>query len=153
MECKVEKNVHCRRLLLFAFNQGCKAEKADNFYSDDFYQRGNENLVERWEEAVINNGEYIIDELVVIFIEPFININLKSRKLVANPKRQEYNCQPNDCNILCKWKHCIYTCTYIYIYMYTYIVMVTLTFAHHDTVSQRAKYVKHSVTTCGSKCN
>ena len=27
----------------------------------DFYQRGIEHLVERWEEVVNNKGEYIID--------------------------------------------------------------------------------------------
>ena len=33
----------------------------------DFYQRGIENLVERWKEVMNNNGEYIIDQLVIIF--------------------------------------------------------------------------------------
>jgi hypothetical protein len=36
----------------------------DKFFeskSGDFYQRGIENLVERWEEVVNNKGEYIID--------------------------------------------------------------------------------------------
>ena len=35
--------------------------KSVDFYSGDFYQRGIENLVERWEEVVNNNGEYVID--------------------------------------------------------------------------------------------
>ena len=38
-----------------------KPQKAADIYSGDFYQRGIENLVERWEEVVSNNGEYIID--------------------------------------------------------------------------------------------
>ena len=31
-----------------------------DFYSGVFHQRGIENLVERWEYVVDNNGEYII---------------------------------------------------------------------------------------------
>ena len=46
----------------FAFNQGSKTAKAA-----DFYQRGIENLVERWEEVVNNNGEYIIDQFVIFY--------------------------------------------------------------------------------------
>ena len=60
MECQVKKNEHFAHLL-FAFNQGSKATKAADLYSGDFCQRGIENLVERWEEVVNNNGEYIID--------------------------------------------------------------------------------------------
>ena len=36
----------------------------DKFFEsrpEDFYRRGIEKLVERWEEVVKNNGEYIID--------------------------------------------------------------------------------------------
>ena len=47
--------------LFFAFNQCSKATKAADFYSDDFYQHVIKNHVERWEEVVNNNGEYIID--------------------------------------------------------------------------------------------
>ena len=28
MECQIEKNMHFRHILLFSFNQGCKAAKA-----------------------------------------------------------------------------------------------------------------------------
>ena len=66
MECQVNKDQHLRHL--FAFNQG---RKAADFYSGDFCQRGIENLVERWVEVVNNNGEYIIDQLIVIFHQTF----------------------------------------------------------------------------------
>ena len=56
MECQVNKNEQIWHLLLFAFNQDSKAAKCA-----DFYQRGVENLVERLEKVVDNNGEYIID--------------------------------------------------------------------------------------------
>ena len=46
---------------LFACNEGSEVSKAADFYSGDFYQRSIENLVERWEELVSNNGECIID--------------------------------------------------------------------------------------------
>ena len=39
----------------FVFNKGSKVAKAAYFY------RGIENIVEHWEEVVINNGEYITD--------------------------------------------------------------------------------------------
>ena len=60
MACQVMRNEHFRHVL-FAFNQVSKAAKAVDFYFRYFYQRGIENLVERWEEVVNNNGEYIID--------------------------------------------------------------------------------------------
>ena len=61
MECQAKNNEHFRHILLFALNQGSKAAKAADFYSGDFFQRGIENLAERWEEVVSNNGEYIMD--------------------------------------------------------------------------------------------
>ena len=60
MECQVKKNEHFRHLI-FALNQGFKASKVADLYFGDFYQRGIENLVKRWEEVVNNNGEYIIN--------------------------------------------------------------------------------------------
>ena len=54
MECQVKQNENFRHLL-FAFNQYFKVEKAADFYSGDLYQRGIENLFERWEEVVNNN--------------------------------------------------------------------------------------------------
>ena len=60
MECHIKKNEHFLHLL-FAFIQGSKSAKSADFYSGDFDQRGIDNLVERWEEVVNNNGEYIID--------------------------------------------------------------------------------------------
>ncbi|UYV77321.1 hypothetical protein LAZ67_15000497 [Cordylochernes scorpioides] len=41
----------------------------NNFFDtrpDDFWRNGINKLVERWEEVVNNNGEYIIDQLIVI---------------------------------------------------------------------------------------
>ena len=38
-----------------------KASSAADLYSGDFCQRGIENPVERWEEVVNSNGDYIDD--------------------------------------------------------------------------------------------
>ena len=59
-----------------AFNEGSKATRAADFYSGDF-NRGIENLVERCGDVVSNNGEYIIDELVVIYYHTFHKILIK----------------------------------------------------------------------------
>ena len=48
-----------------SFNSDAKLRAwFDNFFeskSNNFYQKGIENLVERWEKVVDTNGEYIID--------------------------------------------------------------------------------------------
>ena len=56
MECEAKKNEYFQHLFHFAFNQGSKAAKEADLYSDDFYQQGTGNLVERWEGVVKNNG-------------------------------------------------------------------------------------------------
>ena len=88
------------------------AAKAADFYSGSFYQQGIEDLVECWEEVVNNNGEYIIDLLVVIFCQTFKKLNfIKGGNLVANNKWRKLSCRPN-----------IYTHTCLHIYMCVYII-------------------------------
>ena len=60
-DVKLIKNEHFRHFILFTCDQGSKATKAANVYSGYFYKRSIENLAERWEEVVGNNGECFTD--------------------------------------------------------------------------------------------
>ena len=55
IECQLKRIEHFQHLLLNAFIKGSKAAKVADFYYDDFYQLGIENIVQCWEEVVNNN--------------------------------------------------------------------------------------------------